>query len=114
MVGSVAGRRSTAGGPIVGAPAGASTHPRAVEALIERRRRRRWTSTRIAAELHLAVSTVGAVPARLGRNRRSRRAPPEAPNREERRHPGELVHLDTKKRGRFERPGHRVTGPKRC
>ncbi len=84
--------------------------PRRVEALIERLRRLRMTSTRIAAELHMAVSTVGAVLARLGLNRLSRLAPPEPPNRYERRAPGELVHLDIKKLGRFRRPGHRVTG----
>jgi hypothetical protein len=28
----------------------------------------------------------------------------------ERKHPGELIHLDIKKLGRFERAGHRVTG----
>jgi transposase InsO family protein len=83
---------------------------RAVEMLIERLRRARFTSTRIAAELGMAVSTVGAVLARLGLNRLSRLEPPEPPNRYERRHPGELLHLDVKKLGRFESPGHRVTG----
>jgi transposase InsO family protein len=81
-----------------------------VEALIERLRRLRFTSTRIAAELKMAVSTVGAVLARLGLNRLSRLEPPEPPNRYCRRHPGELVHLDTKKLGRFHRPGHRANG----
>ena len=84
--------------------------PAAVEALIERLRRLRMTSTRIAAELKMAVSTVGAVLGRLGLNRLSRLEPPEPPNRYERRSPGELVHLDIKKLGRFRRPGHRVTG----
>jgi len=84
--------------------------PAAVEALIERLRRLRMTSTRIAAELEMAVSTVGAVLGRLGLNRLSRLEPPEPPNRYERRSPGELVHLDIKKLGRFRRPGHRVTG----
>jgi transposase InsO family protein len=83
--------------------------PAAVERLIEQLRRLRLTSTRIAAELKMAVSTVGAVLARLGLNRLSRLAPPEPPNRYERRHPGELVHLDVKKLGRFSRPGHRAT-----
>ncbi len=83
--------------------------PKATQRLIERLRRLRWTSTRIAAELGMAVSTVGAVLVRLGLNRLSRLAPPEPPNRYERRHPGELVHLDVKKLGRFHRPGHRVT-----
>ena len=84
--------------------------PRSVETLIERLRRLRWTSTRIAAELEMAVSTIGAVLGRLGLNRLSRLEPPEPPNRYERRHPGELVHLDIKKLGRFHRPGHRVAG----
>ena len=30
--------------------------------------------------------------------------------RYERQHPGELIHIDIKKLGRFDRPGHRVTG----
>lgn len=84
--------------------------PRRVVALIERLRRLRFTSTRIAAELRMALSTVGAVLARLGLNRLSRLEPPEPPNRYCRRHIGELVHLDIKQLGRFERPGHRVTG----
>jgi transposase InsO family protein len=84
--------------------------PRAVEVLIERLRRLRMTSTRIAAELEMAVSTVGAVLQRLGLNRLSRLEPPEPPNRYERRRPGELVHLDIKKLGRFNTPGHRATG----
>jgi transposase InsO family protein len=84
--------------------------PAAVEAVIERLRRLRFTSTRIAAELRMAVSTVGAVLARLGLNRLSRLEPPEPPNRYCRRHPGELVDLDIKKLGRFHRPGHRTQG----
>jgi transposase InsO family protein len=84
--------------------------PAAVEALIEQLRRLRFTSTRIAAELKMAVSTVCAVLARLGLHRLSSVEPPEPPNRYCRRHPGELVHLDTKKLGRFDRPGHRVKG----
>jgi transposase InsO family protein len=78
--------------------------------VIERLRRLRFTSTRIAAELDLATSTVCAVLKRLGLNRLSKLEPPEPPNRYCRRHPGELVHVDVKKLGRFNRPGHRVTG----
>ena len=58
----------------------------------------------------MAVSTVCAVLARLGLNRLSRLGPPEPPNRYCRRHPGELVHLDVKKLGKFWRPGHRSEG----
>lgn len=84
--------------------------PPDVEAAIERLRRLRFTSTRIAAELGLAVSTVCAVLARIGLNRLSKLEPPEPPNRYCRRHPGELIHVDVKKLGRFYQPGHRVMG----
>jgi transposase InsO family protein len=79
------------------------------EALIEQLRRCRWTSTRIAAELGLATSTVCAVLKRLGLNRLSMLEPPEPANRYCRRHPGELIHIDVKKLGKFDRPGHRAT-----
>lgn len=82
----------------------------ALEAQIERLRRLRFTSTRIAAELGLATSTVCAVLARLGLGRLSRLDPPEPPNRYCRRHPGELIHVDVKKLGKFRTPGHRATG----
>lgn len=81
-----------------------------VEAVIERLRRLRMTSTAIAAKLTMAVSTVGAVLARIGLHRLSRLEPLEPPNRYCRRHPGELLHIDIKRLGRFRRPGHRVTG----
>jgi transposase InsO family protein len=79
-----------------------------VEALIEQLRRCRHTSTRIAAELDLAVSTVCAVLKRLDLHRLSKLEPPEPANRYCRRHPGELIHIDVKKLGRFDRPGLRV------
>jgi transposase InsO family protein len=88
----------------------ANRTPDQVVAEIERLRRLRWTSTRIAAELNMATSTVCAVLTRLGLHRLSRLEPPEPPNRYCRRHPGELVHVDVKKLGRFHRPGHRATG----
>jgi transposase InsO family protein len=87
--------------------------PRRVEQAVERLRRLRWTSTRIASELGMPTSTVCAVLVRLGLNRRWRLGPAEAPNRYCRRHPGELVHVDTKSLGRFNQPGHRVTGNRR-
>ena len=84
--------------------------PASVEREIERLRRLRWTSTRIAGTLDLAVSTVCAVLKRLGLNRLWKLGPPEPPNRYCRRHAGELVHVDVKKLGRFHRPGKRVLG----
>ena len=84
--------------------------PKSVEDTIERLRRLRMTSTVIAVKLRVAVSTVGAVLRRRGLHRLSRLEPVEPPNRYCRRHPGELIHVDVKKLGRFSRPGHRVTG----
>ena len=85
------------------------TPARTVE-LIETLRRTRMSSPKIAAKLRMAVSTVCAVLARIGLNRISKLGPPEPPNRYERRRPGDLIHVDIKKLGRFVRPGHRVTG----
>lgn len=84
--------------------------PSQVEAAIVALRRLRRTSSMIAAELGMAVSTVCAVLARVGLNRLSRLEPPEPANRYCRRHAGELVHLDIKTLGRFARPGKRVLG----
>jgi transposase InsO family protein len=83
---------------------------RRVELMIERLRRLRMTSTAIAAQLDMAVSTVGAALARIGLHRLSRLEPLEPPNRYCRRHAGELIHIDIKRLSRFTRPGHRVTG----
>ena len=49
---------------------------------------------------------------RIGLGKRSRLEPPEPPNRYERRHPGELVHVDIKQLGRISQRGarHRVVG----
>ena len=84
--------------------------PVKVEIAIERLRRLRKTSTTIAAVLQLAVSTVCAVLVRLNLNRLSKLDPVEPPNRYERRHPGELIHIDIKCLGRFTKPGKRVLG----
>jgi transposase len=79
---------------------------RAIEAL-----RRLWmTAAEIAESLGLALSTVSLWLRRIGLGKRSRLAPPEPPNRYERRHPGELVHVDIKQLGRIRGAGHRLTG----
>jgi transposase InsO family protein len=79
--------------------------PTETEALIEQLRRLRWTGPRIAAELRMPTSTVCAVLKRIGLNRLWRLEPPEPPNRYCRRHPGELIHIDVKKLGKFEQAG---------
>ena len=80
---------------------------------IERLRRRRLTGAQIAARLAMPRSTVAAVLQRRGLERLSRLTPKPAIVRYERPHPGELLHLDTKKLGRFRRVGHRITGDRR-
>ena len=77
-------------------------------------RRLRMTGAEIAFCLAMALSTVSAVLARIGLGKLSRLEPPEPPNRYERRHPGELIHIDVKKLGRIQGgAGHRATGKRR-
>jgi transposase InsO family protein len=84
--------------------------PAVTVALIERLRRLRMTAAEIAETLAMALSTVSVWLKRLGLGKRSRLEPPEPPNRYVRSRAGELVHVDVKKLGRFERAGHRATG----
>jgi transposase InsO family protein len=76
-------------------------------------RKLRMTAAQIAELLGMALSTVSLWLKRIGLGKRSRLAPPEPPNRYERRRPGELVHVDVKKLGRILAAGHRVTGSRR-
>ena len=76
-------------------------------------RRRYLTHAAIAKTLHLSASTVGRVLRRAGLARWSDLVPSEPVLRYEHAHPGDLVHLDTKKLGRIERMSHRVTGDRR-
>jgi transposase InsO family protein len=87
------------------------TAPDRVEA-IAALRRLHMTAAEIAEVLCMALSTVSAVLRRIGLGKRSRLAPPEPPNRYERKRPGELVHLDIKKLARISvrGAGHRVNG----
>ena len=72
---------------------------------IEKLRRLWMTAAQIAEMLGLALSTVSLWLKRIGLGRRSRLEPPEPPNRYERRHPGELVHIDIKTLGRISERG---------
>jgi transposase len=86
------------------------TPERRVE-LIAMLRRLRMTAAEIAEVLSMPLSTVSAVLTRIGLGKLSRLEPPEPPNRYERRHPGELVHIDVKKLGRIrDGAGKRVVG----
>ena len=73
-------------------------------------RRLRMTGAEIAFCLGMPLSTVSAVLLRIGLGKLSRIEPPEPPNRYERRHAGELIHVDVKELGRIRGAGHRVTG----
>ena len=73
-------------------------------------RRLRFTAAEISQTLGMPLSTVSAVLGRVGLGKLSRLDPPEPPNRYQRRHPGELVHIDVKKLARIDGAGHRVHG----
>ena len=74
---------------------------------IERLRRRGLRGWQIAERLRMAVSTVSAVLRRLGLGRGwDRQREPVVRYEWER--PGDLIHIDVKKLGRFRRAGHRV------
>ncbi len=73
-------------------------------------RRQRQTFRQIALSLGLSQSTVGRLLLKAGLNRLSHLEPAKPDNRYEHQAPGDLLHLDIKKLGRFKRPGHRVTG----
>jgi transposase InsO family protein len=76
-------------------------------------RRKRWTGKHIAAALGVSPATVSRVLRRLGLSRMRDLEPPEPVRRYERARPGEMIHIDIKKLGRFERVGHRITGDRR-
>jgi len=84
--------------------------PAEAVAEIERLRRQRWTGKQIAAEVGVSPATVSRILRRLGLNRIKALEPAEPVRRYERQHPGELIHIDIKKLGRFDKVGHRITG----
>jgi transposase InsO family protein len=76
-------------------------------------RRRRLIQARIAASIGVSKSTVGRVLARAGLSRLKDLEPSEPVVRYEHAHPGDLIHIDTKKLGRIERMGKRIPGSSR-
>jgi transposase InsO family protein len=84
--------------------------PQPVIDRIESLRRQRLTGQAIAAEVGVSAATVSRVLKRLDLNRLSALAPAEPVRRYERARPGELIHIDIKKLGKFDRVGHRITG----
>ena len=84
--------------------------PREVVERIEALRRERLTGRAIAVQVGVSPATVSRILRRLGLNKLSALEPVEPVRRYEREHPGELIHIDIKKLGRFNRIGHRITG----
>ena len=88
--------------------------PRAIEpnealAIVELRRKL-FLQARIASYMGVSKATVSRVLRRAGLSRLSDLQPEEPVQRYEREAPGELLHIDIKKLGRFDKVGHRITG----
>jgi transposase InsO family protein len=83
---------------------------REAEDEIEALRRQRLSGPAIARRLGRPVSTVGVVLRRRGLGRLRALEPKVPVIRYQRERPGELIHIDTKKLGRIEGIGHRITG----
>ena len=88
--------------------------PRAIDpsvalAIVELRRKL-FTQSRIATYLGVSKATVSRVLRRAGLSRFSDLAPVDAVQRYERDAPGDLLHIDIKKLGKFSDVGHRITG----
>jgi len=84
--------------------------PQAVRDSVIDLRRLRRPGCEIARETGVSASTVSRI-LRAARLSRARDLDPPAPARRyEHAAPGDMIHLDIKKLGRFERIGHRITG----
>jgi transposase InsO family protein len=88
--------------------------PRELEPMIATRivllRRRRRTGRFISRQLRVSPASVSRILRRAHLSRWRELEPRPPVRRYERQHPGELLHLDTKKLGRITRIGHRITG----
>jgi transposase InsO family protein len=88
--------------------------PRAIDervaATIVELRRKLYLQANIASYMGVSRATVSRVLKRAGLSRLSDLRPAEPVQRYERQTPGELLHIDIKKLGRFEQVGHRITG----
>ena len=84
--------------------------PDETRAAIVALRRQRLTGQQVARDLSVSPATVSRVLRRHGLSRIADLEPPPPVIRYERDRPGELIHIDIKKLGRFARTGHRITG----
>jgi transposase len=77
---------------------------------IEALRRQRRAQQHIAGELGISKATVSRILKRRGLSLLSALEPQQQRPRYERETPGEIIHIDIKKLGRFNAIGHRITG----
>ena len=84
--------------------------PRATADAVEALRRQRRTQEHIAAELAISKASVSRILRRRGLSLISSLEPQQPRPRYERQAPGEIIHIDIKKLGRFNAVGHRITG----
>src|SRR5262245_14024127 len=90
-----------------------SQTPQSTCAAVEALRRQRYSGQQIASALAISPATVSRILRRRGLNRLSALEPAEPVRRYERERPGELIHIDIKKLGKFNQIGHRITGDRR-
>ena len=86
--------------------------PRVAATIVELRRKL-YLQSHIATYVGVSKATVSRVLRRAGLSRLSDLRPVEPVQRYEREAPGDLLHIDIKKLGRFDSAGHRVTGDRR-
>jgi transposase InsO family protein len=84
--------------------------PKGWQDLVVELRRSKMTGEQIAKNLRLPRSTVARILSRAGLGRLKYLEPTVPVIRYEWDRPGDLIHLDVKKLGRFTRVGHRITG----
>lgn len=81
------------------------TEPARLELIALLRRGLRLSGAEIAELVAMPLSTVSAILTRSGLGKLSRLEPLEPPNRYQRRHPGELIHIDIKRLPRIDPEG---------
>ena len=84
--------------------------PQLVVERIAALRRQRLTGKHIAQEVGVSRATVSRVLQRAGLSRLRDPEPAEPVRRHEHDNPGDMIHPDIRKLGRFGRTGHRITG----
>ena len=84
--------------------------PAPIEAQVIALRKQRRIYDLIADQTGICRATVGRILVRHGLNRWRDLEPAEPVRRYERKTPGEIIHMDIKKLGKFDRVGHRITG----